>query len=416
MLYDRWRHIARERPAEIALRELSSGRRWTFAELADAAEKLPAAGEPCVFAQGHSAQFIFDVLRAWRDHAVLCPLETGSSRPALPVPPLPVCHLKLTSATTGPARAVMFTAEQLAADAENIVATMGLRPDWPNLGAISLAHSYGFSNLVLPLLLHGIPLGLVASPLPEIVRRAAEHLPDLTLAAVPALWRTWHETNAIPAQTRLAISAGAPLPVALEHAVFQARGLKIHNFYGATECGGIAYDATETPRFDAAGVGTPMCNVTLDCAASGCLRVASRAVGQGYWPTADAALEAGIFQTSDLAEFRAGQIFLRGRLSDQINVAGRKVSPADIEQVLATHPAVQECLVFGVPSQDADRSEIIVAVVVVREAEAAGELKQFLLARLPAWQVPREWRFVASLAANDRGKISRAEWRQRFLS
>ena len=51
---------------------------------------------------------------------------------------------------------------------------MGLRADWPNLGVISLAHSYGFSNLILPLLLHGIPLILAPAPLPEIIRRAAE--------------------------------------------------------------------------------------------------------------------------------------------------------------------------------------------------------------------------------------------------
>ena len=55
------------------------------------------------------------------------------------------------SATTGAARVIAFTAGQLAADVENIVATMGLRPNWPNLGVISMAHSYGFSNLVLPL-------------------------------------------------------------------------------------------------------------------------------------------------------------------------------------------------------------------------------------------------------------------------
>jgi len=415
MLYERWRQTARERPLETALSEFPSGRRWTFAGLADAAGKLPTTGEPFVFAQGHSAEFIFDVLRAWRDHTVLCPLEIGQPKPALPVPPKPACHLKLTSATTGPARAVVFTAEQLAADAENIVATMGLRPDWPNIGAISLAHSYGFSNLVLPLLLHGIPLALVASPLPEIVRRAAENLPGLTLAAVPALWRTWHETNAIPATTRLAISAGAPLPAMLERDVFQTHGLKIHNFYGSTECGGIAYDATEIPRAEDACVGSPMRNVTLDCNASDCLRVISRAVGQGYWPDADDALRAGIYQTSDLAEFKDGKVFLRGRLSDQINVAGRKIFPASIEQMLATHPAVRECVIFGVPGDDADRNETIAAVVVVRVKISAAELKQFLLARLPAWQVPREWRFVESLAGNTRGKISRAEWRRKFL-
>ena len=106
-----------------------------------------------------------------------------------------IVHLKPTSATTGGARFVAFTAEQLAADAENIVATMGLRPDWPNLGVISLAHSYGFSNLVLPLLLHGIPLILAPAPLPEIIRRAAETETFLTLPAVPAMWRAWHEAD-----------------------------------------------------------------------------------------------------------------------------------------------------------------------------------------------------------------------------
>jgi acyl-coenzyme A synthetase/AMP-(fatty) acid ligase len=292
---------------------------------------------------------------------------------------------------------------------------MGLRPDWPNLGAISLAHSYGFSNLILPLLLHGIPLVLADSTLPETVRRAAENLSGLTLPAVPALWRTWHETNAIPAATRLAISAGAPLPADLESAVFQARGLKIHNFYGSTECGGIAYDATEVPRADDTCAGTPMRNVTLD-SHDGCVRVASGAAGQSYWPAAAGSLGQGIFQTGDLAELRDGQVFLRGRLSEQINVAGRKISPADIEQVLAAHPAVRECVVFGMPGRGAERHETIAACVVVRERVSAAELKQFLLARLPAWQLPREWHFVDSLAANERGKISRADWRKKFLA
>ena len=54
------------------------------------------------------------------------------------------------------------------------MATMGLRPDWPNLGVISLAYSYGFSNLVLPLLLHGVPLFLAPSPLPVALRCAQQ--------------------------------------------------------------------------------------------------------------------------------------------------------------------------------------------------------------------------------------------------
>jgi acyl-CoA synthetase (AMP-forming)/AMP-acid ligase II len=54
----------------------------------------------------------------------------------------------------------------------------------------------------------------------------------------------------------------------------------------------------------------------------------------------------------------------------------------------------------------------VVAVVASDASEM--ELRQFLLQTLPAWQVPREWRFVKSLAGNARGKISRTEWRQRY--
>ena len=321
----------------------------------------------------------------------------------------------MTSGTTATPRFVAFTASQLMADAENIVATMGLRADWSNLGVISLAHSYGFSNLILPLLLHGIPLILAGAPLPEIVLRAAAAEFDITLAAVPALWRTWHEADAIPRNVRLAISAGAPLPVSLEQSIFAARGLKVHNFYGSSECGGIAYDANPGPRTDDSCVGAPMRNVNLAVAENGCLEVRSQAVGQTYWPEASAALSGGVFQTNDLAEISDGLIYFRGRAGDQINVAGRKVSPESIEKVLVGHPGVRECVIFGVPSSDAQRGDTIVACVSANTSVSGEALKQFLLAQIPAWQVPREWWLVESLFASSRGKLSRAEWRKRYL-
>jgi len=93
-------------------------------------------------------------------------------------------------------------------------------------------------------------------------------------------------------------------------------------------------------------------------------------------------------------------------------VAGRKVSPASIERVLAQHGAVRECLVFGLPSEDSDRTEVIAACVAAGTGVDADELKQFLVARLPAWQVPRKWWLVESLsamrAANCRGGMAEA--------
>ena len=414
MLYQRWLGVAQARAHEIALWDLPAGKRWTFRELAAEVDRLPGLSASVIHPQGAGPAFILDVLRAWKQGAVCCPIEAGQTPPPLKRIPVNIAHLKLTSATTGMPRLVTFTAEQLAADVDNIVSTMGLRPDWPNLGVISRAHSYGFSNLVTPLLLCGIPLALLDSPLPEAVRRLADFSPSITLPAVPAMWRAWHEAGAIPPNVRIAISAGAPLPLALERAVLERTGLKLHNFYGATECGGIAYDSTSEPRTDPACVGNAMDNVALRLNEHGCLEVRSAAVGTAYWPDPDPVLAPGCYRTSDLAELNNGLVFLRGRASDLINVAGRKVSPDSIERVLLGHESVRECLVFGASSGNSSRGEFIVACVVVPAGATEETLKQFLLARLPAWQVPREWKFVESLAPNARGKLSRAEWRARL--
>jgi len=63
---------------------------------------------------------------------------------------------------------------------------------------------------------------------------------------------------------------------------------------------------------------------------------------------------------------------------------------------------------------DAERGETIVAYVAADSAVGGEVLKQFLLSRLPSWQIPRKWRFVEALQANDRGKLSRADLNNLF--
>lgn len=416
MLYERWQKVVREKRCEIAMRDLASGQSWTFSDLDRESEgSLPDNHSGIIFPQRTGPQFIISVLKAWRSGTVVCPLEMQQQPPGLPLPPKPCCHLKITPAGTGAGRVVAFTGEQLVEDAENIVMTMGLRPDWPNLGVISLAYSYGFSNLVLPLLLHGIPLFLAPSPLPVALRCATHADWNLTVAAVPALWHAWQKAGAILSNVRLAISAGAPLPLSLEREVFDEHGVKIHNFYGCTECGGISYDAADKPRAAESLVGKPLKNVAVEIGGDGFLRVRSRAVAETYWPQKEDALGPGTFRTGDFAEVKNGEIFLRGRADDHINVAGRKVLPTVIEEALLGHEAVEDCVVFGVPSENADRVDLIVACVNASRDGVKEELKQFLMQKLPGWQVPREWWFVNSLKSNGHGKPSRAQWRKSFL-
>ncbi len=416
MLEERWRQIVTTHGNTRALVDVALGHSWTFTELAALADSGPVTldgGFACP--RGTGVEFILCVLRAWRAGAVLCPLEAGQEVPAVPKPAPDIVHLKLTSGTTGGAKVVAFTAVQLAADADQIVRTMGLRPDWPNLGVLSLAHSYGFSNLVTPLLLHGIPLILGPSALPVALLAAAKSSDAFTLPAVPALWRTWHEAGSIPAGVRLAISAGAPLPLTLEETVFRERGLKLHNFLGASECGGIAYDRTTLPRSDAAWVGTAMDGVRLARGDDGCLVVNSPAAGQGYWPDGNEQLTPGRFVTGDVVEVDpSGGVWLRGRAGDFINVAGRKVAPDAIEAELCHHPDVVDCLAFGIPDGEA-RGEAVGIAVVRRTDVSENALREHLVPRLPAWQLPRRWWFVDDLAPDGRGKLSRRVWRERLL-
>ncbi|MCX8157596.1 MAG: acyl--CoA ligase [Verrucomicrobiae bacterium] len=354
------------------------------------------------------------LLRAWRAGLVVCPLDQGNPPPADGRLPADCAHLKLTSATTGAPRAVAFSAEQLCADARQIMEGMGLRREWANVATISLAHSYGFSSLVLMLVLEGMPLILAGGGLPEQLRAASGVLPDLVVPSVPALWRTWLEAQAIPCNIRVAISAGAPLPLTLEQQVFERHGLKIHNFYGSTECGGIAYDGTDKPRPEAQLAGRVLPGVEVGLNAEGCVEVRGPNVGLTYWPEADPALGGGVFRTRDLGESRGGYLYLWGRASDQINVAGRKVSPEMIEQVLRAHPEVRECVVFGVPDQGGHRGEAIVAAVALAAAESLPAVRQHAQHHLPDWQWPKHWWLAEELAANARGKISRAQWAARF--
>lgn len=424
-LYAAWEGV-RDRGG-WALSDLRTGRDWTFGEIQDEVDALPAAepGRVC-FPTGFSVGLIFETLRAWRDGAVLCPIESASDPPPLVLfdgLPADTCLVKLTSGSTGAPRLVRFVGPDLAADARKIVTTMELRPGWPNLGVISMAHSYGFSSLVLPLLLHGIPLAWLGDPLPGAVGAALGKAPAAgegwTLPAVPAMWRAWQSGGALSqALPRLAISAGAPLPILLERAIHESVGLKIHNFLGSSECGGIAYDRRDQPRESADLVGVAMDETELRVNADGCLEVRGPSVAAGYWPEeAGGALGDGVFLTGDLAEIdEAGNVRLAGRRDDLINVAGRKVNPAKIENALAALPGIGQVVVFGVPSSDAARGDEI--VVLIRHAETTGleTLKRAAAPLLPSHERPRHWRSCPDLEPDRRGKLSRDLWRRRFLA
>ncbi len=427
-LYARWREVAAASGQAPALTIAGTQSHISFLELQQLAHAQPTvACHVPAFPSGRGVSFFVETLAAWRDGRVLCPLDASQPN-AMPPPGYlaerSISHIKLTSGSTGAPRLILLTAEQLAADAQHIMATMGLRTVWPNVAAISLAHSYGFSNIVLPLLLHGVPVVLVDQPFPAAVEQAlrstATTPTHYTLPAVPALWKAWHAAGILSAPNiALAISAGAPLPLALEKAIYDDYRLKVHNFYGSSECGAIAYDATTTPREDESQIGQPMHGVKVRlCQETGRIIVHSPAVATTAWPAEDPEITPNTFRLADLGQIcpNTHNVRLLGRVGEVMNLAGRKLHPSAVETVLTSIPGVREAIVFSIPSPATARGEEMVALVHLTDAAQLHTTRQAAAKLLPAWQMPKHWKIEPKLAPDHRGKLSRERWKQEFLS
>jgi long-chain acyl-CoA synthetase len=322
--------------------------------------------------------------------------------------------LKLTSGTTSEPRAIRFSAAQLLADCDNVCNTMGLREDDRNYGIISFAHSYGFSNLITPLLCRGIPLVAASDIIPRAIVEGLKASSATVFPGVPVIFRSLAELPNAGKLLRLCISAGAPLASEVAQRFFERWGLKIHSLYGASECGGICYDSSDTPDTPQGYVGPALdgVNLTLQGGEPSQAWVRSLAVGSGYWPAvADDNFAEGAFRPSDLLERRGSGYVITGRISHLINVAGRKVNPGDVERVLRMSPNVREAVVLGLPASA--RGEEVAACVQGEVTEA--ELRALCAKNLAASQVPRRWFFFQELPVNARGKISRAELRARLV-
>lgn len=235
--------------------------------------------------------------------------------------------------------------------------------------------------------------------MPRALWRGVAESGATVLPAVPAIFRALAGVTADPGRLRLCISAGAPLPGRVGREFRDAHGLKIHSFYGASECGGICYDASEVADLPDGFVGTPIRGVELvwDDDGSGGVRVRSAAVGVGL---------GGELRSGDLLEGDAVAGYrIAGRTSDVVNVGGRKVNPAAVEEVLARHPGVRDVAVFG--RGNAARAESLAAVVV--GGVPGGELRRWCVERLASWQVPREFFAVEAIPVSARGKVNRRD-------
>jgi acyl-CoA synthetase (AMP-forming)/AMP-acid ligase II len=272
------------------------------------------------------------------------PIDWGPDAPSL---------LKLTSGTTAAPRAIRFRSEQLMADCEQICDTMGITAHDLNFAVIPLSHSYGFSNLLTPLLVRGVPLVLSRDRMPRALLDDLARTNATVFAGMPVFYQAFSEMEDVPAlpKLRLCLSAGAPLPLEVAKKFREKFSQPIHSFYGSSECGGICYDR-KASLLEQGFVGQPLRGVSLerlepDAPATRVL-VRSAAAGDGYFPEPDEGkLGQGRFVPDDLLNAGAGGFRIVGRISDLINVAGKKVNPAEVEGELLRFAGVRAAVVFG---------------------------------------------------------------------
>ena len=194
--------------------------------------------------------------------------------------------------------------------------------------------------------------------------------------------------------------------------------MPIHSFYGASECGGICYDPDGTSEVEGF-VGQPIKSVDIEmvepAASASQIRVRSAAVADGYFPESDEArLGGGLFVPDDLLSKEANDWRIVGRTSDVINVAGKKVNPAEVEAHLLRFSGVRQAVVFGRSS--ALRNEEVAACVVASPAVSEDKLLEFCRRGLSGWQVPKRVFIVDAIPVTERGKISRHELARRFAA
>lgn len=398
MLYLRWLETSSRHAARTAVFDGDTA--VSFGELAERVERSPAEESTRVARTG-GVGFLVEILAAWRDGKAVIPMERDAPEPVLKgAVPGEARLVKYTPGASGVPRAVFFNDRQVIADGDRLFAAMGLSSQTPNLAVISLAHSYGFSNVVLPLILHGVPVCLAAVPFPRVVEEICGRHESIVIPAVPSIWRAWHRAGILKTLlVKLAVSAGAPLSLLLEREVFDASGLKIHNFYGASECGGISFDASAVPRESTDAVGTLLPGVSLSTGPGGRLMVESDAVGIGYDESrTDDILENGRYLTRDIGFLdSAAVLHLSGNTGGAINVSGRKISPVKVESALMETGLLARVRVFGVPSSDPERFEEILALYEPKPGTTIEALKIATAHRLETWELPRHWYDSAEL-------------------
>jgi acyl-CoA synthetase (AMP-forming)/AMP-acid ligase II len=344
------------------------------------------------------------------------------------IDPQAPADILFTSGTTGAPKGVVLSHAAIAAAAANINLFIGNDETSREVVTVPLNHSFGLGRLRCTIAAGGTLVLVPGLTFPTLVFRAlAEHRAS-GLSCVPTgvavLLRSGREKlAACGADLRYMEIGSAPMPAAAKKELMQLLPTtRICMHYGLTEASRSAFLDFRADAAHIETVGRPTPNVTiaihdeqgrtLAAGNTGRIWIKGASIMREYWRDAEQTRRVfrdGWLDSGDLGAFDAdGYLHLVGRQDDVINVGGKKVYPATVEQAAQEHPQVAEAACVGVPDVDGVLGEIPVLFVVTQSAVSAEALREFLALKLDAPAVPRELRFVAALPKTASGKLRRS--------
>jgi oxalate---CoA ligase len=451
--------------------EIESGLCWDSAMLGREISRRAAAlsrlgirsGSRVAIAHGGSADFFADLLAVWSlgaTAACLDPALTASERanviaftkpsvivaagaaadaagmpaidlpdsaegvaPDLSIPRGKAPALVLfTSGTTGEPKGVVLSFRAITARIRANIAEIGEGTLARSLVTLPTHFGHGLiGNALTPLFAGGT---IVLPPAGIALARDLGRLIDRHrigfLSSVPALWRLALKLSTPPASNvlrRIHIGS-APLSAVLWSDVVAWSRCETVNCYGMTETAnwfagassrdGIADGLVGSPWNGTAAVRDDIGRTNTD--GEGEIIVQSPALMSGYLDRPDltaVALREGWYHTGDYGRIESGRISLTGRIKDEINRAGFKVQPAEIDRLLETHPAVAEACAFAA-AEPVGGESVAAAVRLKPGAGASAEsLRAWCCERLRREAVPEHWYLVDEIPRNAHGKLSR---------
>lgn len=343
--------------------------------------------------------------------------------------PFLICY---TSGTTGRPKGAILTQDNMFWNALNNIFALDLSSADRAITLLPLFHIGGIGLFTFPVLLAG---GTVVIPdrfQPDKALSLIEQHQVTIVMGVPTMHAAMLQSERFPrtdlSSVRWFYNGGAPCPTELIQE-YQKRGIRFGQGYGLTETSPtvcmLSQEDCET-RIGSIGKPAMFCEVKVmegedrevPVGEVGELWVRGPNVFQGYWNLpveTQNAFHQGWFRTGDLVRCDDdGFLYVVGRKKEMIISGGENVYPLEVEQVISSHPAVQETAVFGVP--DKKWGEVPMAIVVLkpRRTLSESELSEFCRERLAKYKCPKYIHFTSEIPKNATGKIDKVDLVRRY--